>query len=94
MKAQFKDMPPLGPGESPWADHEVQLREVLNGAEETLRRDLKLAFWKLWMHKRSSPMRPIAPLIAAAVAGSIVVASIWMSSGESCNHQRPRSLLR
>jgi hypothetical protein len=79
---QFKDMPPLSPGETPWADHEVQLRAVLSGAEETPPEGLEARIWDaLDAHSLQSTTNR-APWVAAAVAGSIVVASLWMASGD------------
>ena len=78
---QFKDMPPLSPGETPWADHEVQLRAVLSGAEETPPEGLEARIWDALDAQSLQPSTNRAPWAAAAVVGSIVVASLWMSSG-------------
>lgn len=76
-------MPPLSPGETPWADHEVQLRAVLSGAEETPPEGLEARIWDALDAQSLQPSTNRAPWAAAAVVGSIVVASLWMlSSGE------------
>ena len=80
---QFKDMPTLGPDEAPWADHEVQLREVLGGAEETPPAGLEARIWEaLDAPSPQSSVTNHTPWIAAAVAGSVVVASLWMVLGK------------
>ena len=82
MKAQMKDMPPLGPGEAPWGDHEVQLRAALNGAEETPPEGLEARILEALDAQSFQSTTNRAPWIAAAVAGSVVVASLWMASGD------------
>ena len=80
---QFKDMPPLGPDEAPWANHEVQLREVLGGAEETPPAGLEARIWEALDAPSPQPSATNrTPWIAAAVAGTVVVVSLWMTSGK------------
>ena len=80
MKAQFKDMPSLGPGEAPWAKHEVQLREALN-AEVNPPEGLEHRIWEaLDAQPLPSNTTNRRPWIAAAVAGGVAVASFWMAS--------------
>ena len=84
MKAQFKDMPPLGPGEAPWADHEVQVHAVFNGAEETPPEGLESRILEALDAQLIQPVtNHRAPWFAAAVAGSVVIAALWMASGEA-----------
>ena len=61
-------MPPLGPGEMPWSDHEVQLR-LLNAAEETPPAGLEQRIWNALTQKHAALGLNRAPWIAAAVAG-------------------------
>lgn len=79
----FNDMPPLGPDEAPWANHEVQFREVLGGAEETPPAGLEARIWEALDAPSFQPSATNrTPWIAAAVAGTVVVASLWMTSGK------------
>ena len=88
---QFKDMPPLGPDETPWANHEVQLREVLGGAEETPPAGLEARIWEALDAPSPQPSATNrTPWIAAAVAGTVVVASLWMASGKES--QQPAAM--
>ena len=81
---QFKDMPPLGPGEAPWADHEVELHAVLSGAEETPPAMLEARIWEALDAPSPQPTGTNrTPWIAAAFAGTIVIASLWMTSREA-----------
>ena len=80
---QFKDMPPLGPDEAPWADHEVQLRAGLSGAEETPPAGLEARIWEALDAQSFQPtVTNRTPWVAAAIVGSVVVASFWMPLGE------------
>ena len=89
---QFKDMPPLGPGEAPWADHEVQLRAVLGGAEETPPAGLETRIWEALDAPSPQPSATNrTPWIAAAVAGSVVVASLWTGLGKES--QQPAAIV-
>ena len=80
---QFKDMPPLGPDVVPWADHEVQLRAGLSGAEETPPAGLEARIWEALDAQSFQPtVTNRAPWVAAAIVGSVVVASFWIPLGE------------
>lgn len=83
MKAQFKDMPPLGPGEAPWAEHESELRAMLNAAEETPPEGLEARVWEaLDAQTPHATNANRTPWVAAAIAGGVVIASLWMTSGD------------
>ena len=87
MKATFEDMPPLGPGEMPWSDHEVQLRAALNAAEETPPAGLEQRIWNALDTKTTQPSGPNrAPWIAAAVAGVALLGASWMAWEDARSH--------
>lgn len=87
MKALFKDMPPLSPGEAPWANHEAELRAVFNAAEETPPEGLEARVWEaLDAQTPHATATNRTPWVAMAIAGGVVIASLWMASGDR-SHQ-------
>lgn len=84
MKAQFENMPPLGPGESPWADHEVQMRSAMHASEVTPPAGLEHRIWEALDAQAPASKAPsISPWVAAAVAGGVLIGAFWMASDDA-----------
>jgi len=84
MKVQFENMPPLSPGETPWADHEVQVRSMLNAAEDTPPEWLEARIWQTLDAEGTLPSEANrAPWIAAAVTGGLLLGAFWMGSEDT-----------